>query len=77
MLQSFGGEIGKLVKAPQGRALESVSLRGQIQNSVNKHRLQKTTVLGTAGRDMSMDKLSPGAASHRMCSSTSGGTTAS
>lgn len=77
MLQSSGGEIGKLIKAPQGRALESVSLRGQFQNPVNKQGLHKTTVLGIAGRDASKDKLSPRAASQRMCSSISGGTTAS
>lgn len=66
MLQSSGGEIGKLIKAPQGRALESVSLRGQFQNPVNKQGLHKTPVLGIAGTDTSKDKLSPRAASHRM-----------
>lgn len=56
MLQSFGGEIGKFIEAPQGKALESISPRGPFQNSVNKHKLHKTTVLGIAGRDVSKDK---------------------
>lgn len=64
-LQSSVGEIGNLIKAPQGRALQSINLRGQFQNSVSKHGLHGTAVLGTAASQ---------AASHRMCSLSSSGT---
>lgn len=57
-LQSSVGEIGNLIKAPQGRALQSISLRGQFQNSVSKYGLHKITVLGTAEQDMSKENSS-------------------
>lgn len=74
-LQSSAGEIGNLIKAPQGRALQSINLRGQFQNSVSKHGFHKITVLGTAGQDTS--KTASQAASHRMCALSSSGTTTS
>lgn len=56
-LQSSVGEIGNLLKPPQGRALQSTNLRGQLKNSVGKHGLHGT-VLSTAGQDTSKDSIS-------------------
>lgn len=74
MLPSFGAEIGELMEAPQGRALQSVSLRGPLQHLVNKHRFTGNSVRHGWVRHERGEASQ--AASHRMCSSISGGTTA-